>query len=270
MTITLEEFNGLLDKMRSSDKLKSTKNQLVCASELVFHGGVTLREIPQLTIGDVLNHNDEIVQQIDKFDKNITVNEKSKTALRDYLKTPKERNPNLNGRIKPLFPGYKNTQKLQKHWEKFGTEYRELLKSGIRSHYLTCRENQMTREDAIAETANQFRHTPRSIEANVTGNMIPAGNAENFGAEIVWLADQADYLSEGASYANLTAIEIMDRLDKIYEKTSSAHLKSQIEGLRDSYFLPRLSRFLGQKAAGPAASIPNPSNVSNPDTSSSN
>jgi hypothetical protein len=127
----------------------------------------------------------------------------------------------------------------------------------------------MSREDAIAETANQFRHTPRSIEANVTGIMIPAGNAKNFEAEIVWLADQADYLSEGTSYAKLTAIEIMDRLDKIYEKTPSADLKSQIEALRDSYFLPRLSPLLGQPITGPAASIPNPSNDSSPDTSSS-
>lgn len=269
MTITLPEFENLIDKMRSSDKLKMTKDQLVCASELVFHGGVTMGEIPQLTVGDVLNHNGEIVQQIDKPDKNIMVNEKSKEALRNYLKTPRQRNSNLIGRRKPLFPAYKNTQKLERHWEKFGTEYRELLNSGIRSHYLTCRENQMSREDAIAETATQFRHTRRSIEANVTGKMIPAGNAENFGDEIVWLADQAEYLSKGASYAERTAVEIMDRLDKIFEKTSSTHLKSQIEGLRDSYFLPRLSHFLGQNAAGPAASIPNPSTNSNPDTSSS-
>ena len=246
MAITLPEFENLLDEMRSSDKLKTTKDQLVCASELVFHGGVTMGEIPQLTVGDVLNHNDEIVQQIDKFDKNIMVNEKSKTALRNYLKTPRQRNQNLNGRRKPLFPGYKNTQRLERHWGKFGTEYRELLNSGIRSHYLTCRENQMPREDAIAETAKQFRHTRRSIEANVTGKMIPAGNAENFGHQIVELADEAEYLSSGEPCAKLSAFEIMDKLDEIYKKTPSKDLKKQITGLRNKYFKEKLSKFFDQ------------------------
>jgi hypothetical protein len=61
----------------------------------------------------------------------------------------------------------------------------------------------------------------------------------------------------------------MDQLDKIYEKTSSAGLKGQIDGLRDSYFLPKLSRFLGQPPSQLGGSIPNPSTDSNPDTSSS-
>ena len=111
MAITPPEFENLIDKMRTTGKLKTIKDQLVCASELVFHGGVTMGEIPQLTVGDVLDKKDEIVQYVDKFEKTITINgkkvnkplrinEKMKTSLRDYLKTPE-----LNLRLVPL-PGY--------------------------------------------------------------------------------------------------------------------------------------------------------------------
>jgi hypothetical protein len=280
MTTTLPKLENLLDEMRSSDKLITTKDQLICASGLVYYGGLAMGEIPKLTVGDVIDKKGEIVQQIDKLGKTfkingkqvkkpVMINEKMKAVLWDYLRTTKQIDLKHIKRRAPLFPAYQDTQRLRDHWKEFRTNYSELLNSGIRSHIASCRGKDMLEEEAKRATADQFRHTRRSIEANVTGKMIPAGKKKNDPRRrLLELSEYAGQIEDGDPDGKRKAEAIMSELEKVY-KGAKGDLKKQIEGLRDSYFLPRLSRFLGQKATGPAASIPNPSTDSSPDTPSS-
>ena len=135
---TLERYTELFQRIRGNSKNSFHRIQLECISKLVFFGGVQRKLIPKLQICDVFDGNGKPLNKITKlksdkitkFKKPIILNDEMKRALEDYFNDLKSRCSTFTNRTRPLFPNYSYDGKLRRHWEEFGTSYKQIKRDG--------------------------------------------------------------------------------------------------------------------------------------------
>jgi hypothetical protein len=202
----LESF---VKKIFFEKALAATAEQLVCITRLVYLCGIQRQEIPQLTVGDVLDQKGNVVNSISKFRKPLPLNEWGKAELSAQLEDLAERDPRLSEPSARLFPDYPNVKKLYRHWKKVGIFYWEILHEGIK-------ESVRLRGGWRPEI--QFRHTEASISANLKGRgVIPAGTKRR--EEFNDLKEQADLIVRGSSMVEMPAEYIIRRMVSILKYT---------------------------------------------------
>jgi integrase len=165
-------IQALIEAILASEKSKKKtgipkkyKEQLVCASQLVYYCGLKKQELPKLTVRDVLGRDGEIVASIVKFGKRkpIRITEEAREALRAYLKMekPEERDFRLRKRFSPLFPSYRTGQHLYHDWAVVGARHQFILVAGI---------DAFLSSHSVEDTAKHFRYKRnRSIHDKASG-----------------------------------------------------------------------------------------------------
>ena len=179
--------------------VKRTADQLVCIVRLIFYGGFKKAEIIDLVVRDVIDSKDKITQWID--DLKIIISGNSEDALRKYLKSPKDRRPHLLKRDAPLFPGYRNTKKLDRDLKDVDVDYMDLIHSGLRHAYHELLDQGFDYMLASSKVAKKFRHEIRTVQNIVAGKTVPAGARDDVYTRVVELFEKASNLKpdeEGA------------------------------------------------------------------------
>lgn len=251
----IDPLDRLLEKITTGGMSAYSKEQLICISQFVYYSGIGKSEIIDLLVGDVLEKNGNVVTTINKNGSTILLPEESRRALQDYLKTPKTRNLQLRKRKNPLFPGFRNAKKLERAWKAVDTSYISILDFGIKRYHRACLLRGMRSGAAVAETANHFRRTGRSISAHVENRPIRAGAKFYLADKLIMLQEQAEMLRRGDSDSTERAEAIYQKLTKIEAKVQSPDRRKTFEELRPR-ILETLSPFLGRMEANSHSVIP--------------
>ena len=204
-----------IDPAAVQNKLREVQNNSTSGNEemalwvivnLIFSTGLQQKEITDLKDGDVISNNN-IVNQI-------TLNRQRSTSrptsygsrLRRIqprqkpvqLPLPSSIQTLLNGYVQclhsgmvstatgslPLFPTYsgeKGRKNLEKHLERYQTEFRELRRAGVIRFNTDCLRNdpdpdkRKVMDRAVAETARHFQTTERTVEDYIRGIHRPPG-----------------------------------------------------------------------------------------------
>ena len=127
---TLERYNELFQRIRKNPKASFHEIQLECITKLVFFGGVQRQQITELQIRDVFDGNGRPLDKIKNCKREIILNDEMKGALEDYFNDLKSRCSSFTNRTRPLFPNYSYDGKLRRHWEEFGTSYKQIKRDG--------------------------------------------------------------------------------------------------------------------------------------------
>jgi hypothetical protein len=249
-----ENFDNLLRKIKAQGMDPFSQDQLICISQLVFYSGIGKIEIIDLLVGDVIDRHGNITGSINKFKKAIIITEDSQRALRDYLKAPKDRHLRLLKRKNPLFPGFRNAKKLERAWKAVDTHYCEILDSGIEQHHMTCLSRERRSGDAVAATADHFRHSRRSIAAHIAGKPIRPGNFDVI-KESMKLLEQAELLERGDPPSMMKAKEINLKFCEIQKKAQSPTQRKEIKTIRP-FIKEALDPYLHRSAANGRVAVP--------------
>ena len=233
-SIDFQSFVQLFDRIETDSSMKSAGKQLACISKLVFYCGVQEGEIPELLVRDVLHNDGNIIKVIHKFDKPIVLTDEVAESIARHIEEMGGRNPTLVKRWSPLFPAYRNTRKLRRHWKALGTTYIEIHHAGI--HYY----NRMGLTDGkpkgqIYETGGrQKRISERQFQAVALNSKIPDGRSVDDRCidEIVILMDQAGRINKKDPNAKMVARRILEKFDNAVRKMRSSELREQYGSLR--------------------------------------
>ena len=152
--------------------------QLACISKLVLYCGLMQNEIVCIQVTDIISKNGILAESISRFDKTIFLNNEAVLAVQYYFGEMNAKNHLLSRRNSPLFPSYRNVEKLKRHWSKADISYSEIREAGYFYYYANAR-NQGVPDTVIYEKgAKQLRVTPRQMRAVITGKKIMPGKTK--------------------------------------------------------------------------------------------
>jgi hypothetical protein len=227
----------LFDRMETDSSMRGAGMQLACISKLVFYCGVQQREIPELLIRDVLDNNGNIIKVIRKFDKPIVLEDEIAESIASHIDEMKRRNPSLVKRRSPLFPAYRNTKKLRRHWKSFGITYTQIHHAGI--HYYNQKGLSAGElKGRIYETGSgQKRISERQFQAVALNSKIPAGRSVDDQCidVILSLMEQAERINTKNSNAQKEARRILAKFDETVQKIRLSELREQYGSLRSNF-----------------------------------
>jgi hypothetical protein len=240
-----QSFIQLFGRMETDSSMIVAGRQLACISKLVFYCGVQQGEIPKLLIRDVLDHDGNIIKVIRKFDKPNVLTDEIAESIARHIEEMGGRNPTLVKRWSPLFPAYRNTRKLRRHWKALGTTYMEIHHAGI--HYY----NQMGLTDGRSKGqiyeigGRQKRISERQFQAVALNSKILDGRSVDGRCidEIMSLLDQAEHLNKKDPNAKKSAQLILAKFDETVQKMHSTRLRQQYASLR-SNLISSLKKYL--------------------------
>lgn len=222
------QFQNFVGEIASGEKVKRTADQLACILRLIFYSGIKKAEIIELAVRDVIDSRDNILQRID--DLNAVIPGNSRAALRDYLRTPKDRKPHLLKRGAHLFPGYRNTKKLDRDLKAVGADYMDILHSGVRHSYTELVDRGLERTKALSATAELFRYDVKTVEKILLGKTAPAGARDDVGRRVMELSEKALHLKPEDPKALDEADKIIRELEIMLQQAKE-HSKDQLEGV---------------------------------------
>ena len=213
-----QAFLQLIERIRVGSKTSFEGEQLCCISQLVYYCGVLAREIPKLKVGQVVGKDGSIIGAIDSSGaRTIHLNDEALAALERYIAQMRQKLPSFMHRQAGLFPGYRNTDKLKRDLNRFGTTCSIIKEAGY-FHFYRKEKGKGTRETRIYEWgAEQMRVTARQFRAVVTGSKIrPGMSVDNRSVEeLMRLLEEADHLDKNAPDAPAIARGIMARFKQI-------------------------------------------------------
>jgi hypothetical protein len=162
---------------------------------------------------------------------NIVVSGSSEVVLRDYLGTPKDRKPHLLKRGAHLFPGYRNTKKLDRDLKAVGADYMDIIHSGVRHSYTELMGKGLGRTKALAVAAELFRYDIKTVEKILLGKTALAGARNDARTRTVELSGKASNIKPDDPEALQKAGEIMGEMEMMYKQAQDGHWKDQLEGI---------------------------------------
>jgi integrase len=224
----------LFDRMETDSSMMFAGKQLACISKLVFYCGVQQGEITKLLIRDVIDNSGNIIREIHKFDKSIFLTDDVAEFINRHIAEMGNRNPTLVKRRSPLFPSYRNTRKLRRHWESFGVTYLQIHHAGIHYYYqmgLAAGKS----KGRIYETGGlQKRISARQFQAIALNTKISDGKSvdDRCVEEIMRLEEQAEHLNKKDPNARSEAQHILEKFDETVRKIQSDELREEYGSLR--------------------------------------
>jgi hypothetical protein len=222
-----KQLEILAGQIATGGGVKRTADQLVCIVRLIFYSGFKKAEIIDLVVRDVIDYKDKITQWID--DLKIIISGNSEAALREYLKSPKDRRPHLLERDAPLFPGYRNTKKLDRDLNAVGADYMDLIHSGLRHAYHELLDQGFDYMRASSEVAEKLRYDIRTVENILAGKTATAGARDDVRTKIVELSEKASYIKPDDPQALQEAEKIMRELETMHKQAQDGRWKNQLE-----------------------------------------
>jgi hypothetical protein len=231
-----QSFAQIFDRMVTDPSLKGAGKQLACISKLVFYCGVQEREIPELLIRDVFDNDGNIITEISKFYKSIFLTGEVAESISRHIDEMSSRNPSLVKRRSPLFPAYRNTRKLRRHWKSFGTTYTQIHHAGI--HYYNQKGLSAGElKGQIYESGSlQKRISERQFQAVALNQKIPAGRSvDDRCIDEIWgLMEQAERINKKDPNAQKEARRILAKFAKTVQMIRSTMLRQQYASLRSN------------------------------------
>jgi hypothetical protein len=226
----------LSDRMETGSSMKAAGKQLACISKLVFYCGVQQREIPELLIRDVLDNDGNIIRVIRKFDKEIFLTDQVAESIVRHIEEMGSRNSSLVKRRSPLLPAYRNTRKLRRHWNSFGTSNIQIHHAGIHYYYRMGLEDGKSKGRIYETGSRQKRISARQFQAIALNSKIPAGRSVDNQCidEILSLMEQAERINTKDSNAQKEARRILAKFDETVQKVRSTRLRETYGSLRSN------------------------------------
>jgi hypothetical protein len=231
-----QSFAHLFDRMETDSSLKGAGKQLACISKLVFYCGVQEREVPKLLIRDVRDNEGNIIMEIRKFDKHIFLTDEAAESITRHIDEMSRRNPSLVKRRSPLFPAYRNTRKLRRHWKSFGTTYTQIHQAGIHYFYQNGLSAGELKGRIYESGSLQKRISERQFQAVALNQKIPAGRSvdDRCVDEILGLIEQAERVNKNNPNAKTEARRILAEFKKTIRKIRSTKLRERFASLRSN------------------------------------
>jgi hypothetical protein len=210
--------------------------QLACISKLVFYCGVQQEEITKLLIRDVIDSSGNIIGEIHKFDKTIFLTDEVAESIAVHVTEMGDRNPSLVKRRSPLFPSYRNTRKLRRHWKSFGITYLQIHHAGIHYYYQMGLATGRSMGWIYETGGRQKRISARQFQAVALNSKIPAGRSvdDRCVDEIMSLQEQADHLNKNDPNVKREARRILEKFDAAVRKIRSDELRERYGPLRSN------------------------------------
>jgi hypothetical protein len=232
-----QSFMQLFDRMETDSSMVFAGKQLACISKLVFYCGVQEGEIPELLIRDVLDNDGNIIRVIRKFDKEIFLTDQVAESIVRHIAEMGSRNPSLLKRRSPLFPAYRNTRKIRRHWSSFGTAYIQIHHAGIHYYYRMGLEDGKSKGRIYETGSRKKRISARQFQAIALNSKIPAGRSvdDRCVNEILSLMEQAERINTKDSNAQKEARRILAKFDETVQKIRSTGLRIQYGSLRSNF-----------------------------------
>ena len=230
----LQNFNQLIVRIETAPTLKFAGKQLACISKLVFFCGVQPPEIPKISIRDVIDNDGNTIRTISKFDKPIFLTDEVAESMDRHIKDMSGRNPTLVKRRSPLFPSYRNTRKLRRHWKSFGITYLQIHHVGIHYYYQMGLAAGRSKGQIYETGGRQKRISARQFQAVALNSKIPAGRSvdERCVGEIMRLEEQAEQLNKKDPNARREAQIILKKFHETVRKIRSDELREEYGSLR--------------------------------------
>ena len=173
--IRIDKCLEIIDEIELGAKNSLEGLQLTCISKLVLHSGLRQYEIPKLRVKDIISKNGIVAKSIDRFKNEIFFNDEAVRAVQHYFNEMNAKNHLLSKRKSPLFPSYRNVEKLKRHWKKAGITFAEIRKVGYHLFNMKARNQGVTDIAILEQGARQLSVTPRQVRAVVTGKKIMPG-----------------------------------------------------------------------------------------------
>jgi hypothetical protein len=219
----------LAGQIATGGVIKRTADQLACIVRLIFYNGIRKSAIIELEVRDVIDSKDNILQRIE--DLNVIISGNSAAALRDYLRTPKDRKPHLLKRGAHLFPGYRNTKKLDRDLKAVGAEYIDLIRSGVRHSYSEFMGKGVERIQALEAVVELFPYDVKTVQNIVAGKTAPAGARDDDRTRVVELSEKASNIKLAGPEALEKAVKVISELEMMYKQAEDGEWKDQLEGI---------------------------------------
>jgi integrase len=228
------ELDRFIRNVLEEKSLEATAEQLVCIIRLVYVYGIQRQEIPQLTVGDVLDQNGNVVNSISKFRKPLPLDDWAKAEIRAQLEELADREePQMLVPSASLFPDYPNERKIHRHLKKAGLAFWNIRFEGM---------IKAARLMGSQWTEDHFRVSDITINANLRGRgMIPAGTKRH--EDFEELKEQADLIARGSSMAEMPAEYIISRMESILKYTKYKKVRIYRSGVLEKT-RKKLKRFL--------------------------
>ena len=232
-----QSFGHIFDRMVTDSSFKGTGKQLACISKLVFYCGVQEREVPKLLIRDVLDNEGNIITEIRKFEKPIFLTDEVAGSIARHIDEMSSRNPSLVKRRSPLFPAYRNTRKLRRHWKLFGTTCTKIHHAGIHYYYQMGLTDGVPKGQIYGSGSLQKRISERQFQAVALNQKIPAGKSidDRCVDEILGLMEQAERINSKDPNAKKEARRILAEFNKNVRKIRSTKLRERYGSLRSNF-----------------------------------
>ena len=227
--MNVKQLEILAGQIAKGVRVKRTADQLICIMRLIFYSGLRQSEIFGLEVRDVIDSKDNIVKQIKKL--NIVVSGSSEAALRDYLIKPKDRRPYLLKRTAFLFPNYRYTEKLKRGLKAVGTDYIDIIHSGVRHSYQEFMNKGVEWIQAEVKVAENFRYDIKTVQNIIAGKTATAGARDDDRTRIVELSEKASNIKPDDPEALQKAGEIMGKMEMIYKQAEDGEWKDQLDGI---------------------------------------
>jgi hypothetical protein len=229
-------FAQIFDRMVTDSSLKDVGKQLACISKLVFYCGVQEREVPKLLIRDVLDNDGNIITEIHKFEKPIFLTDEVAGSIARHLNEMSSRNPSLVKRRSPLFPAYRNTRKLRRHWKSFGTTFTKIHHAGIHDYYQRGLTDGKPKGQIYESCSLQKRISARQFQAVALNQKIPAGRSvDDRCVDEIWgFMEQAERINKKDPNAKKEARRILAEFNKTVRKIRSTNLRERYASLRSN------------------------------------
>jgi integrase len=224
----------LFDRMETDSLIMLAGKQLACISKLVFYCGIQQGDILKLLIRDVLDNDGSVIRVIRKFDKPIFLTDEVAESIARHIAEMGSRNPSLVKRRSPLFPSYRNTRKLRRHWKSFGITYLQIHHAGIHYYYQMGLAAGRSKGWIYETGGRKKRISARQFQAVALNSKIPRGKSvdERCVDEIVSLQEQAERLNKKDPNARQEAQIIIEKFDAAVRKIRSGKLREEYGSLR--------------------------------------
>lgn len=224
----------LFNRMETNSSESFAGKQLAYISKLVFYCGVQQGEILKLMIRDVLDNDGNVIREIHKFDKPIFLTDEVAESIARHIDEMGRGNPTLVKRRSPLFPAYRNTRKLRRHWKAFGTPYLQIHHAGIHYYYQMGLAAGRSKGWIYETGGRQKRISARQFQAVALNSKIPAGRSvdDRCVEEIVSLQEQAEHLNKKDPNVRREVQHILEKFDAAVRKIRSDELRERYGGTR--------------------------------------
>ena len=207
---------------------------------MVFYCGISRKEIPELTCGNIIFSGD-LPSAVVIGQDSIPLHADIQQAISAYLQYLRSKGHGA-GPDAPLFPGYEGKsgeKKFSRHSDKVGVSVARLHREGIYRQYREFREAGLDEQQSAKNTALIYRMTSRSV-LNSVNDTIPPPGSKPF--EKLPPNEKIMNLHEDAEYLDVYEVLIENKLPALV-----GHYVEAVQGNKDkdeliNYFLSYLEQ----------------------------